>query len=743
MRVFTFSDNEEGIEVEESVLDLFCDSYLYQLHHDSDYSSDEPIYIDHTSDQFDSIYEYMKTKKIVDVNSTNLETIKRLYDDILFYGLPIPDVWLESELVSAFQSFVNFITSQGGFVNVDAEIKSSNNFEMIFSKEISISFQNVHLKSKNLTTLINYLRIFNHFTLNKLELINCFRQDSDFEFLGKLANLNCVHLKILNLSRNTFSIYSMTLLCSLLQASSKTLTELYLDYCFPDADVINKFLLKIIYNTTLEVLSLKGANSVKCLTMCVNNYLIIPLFQHLSIFNIPITSCELDIFRFCEDLCDGFLPLLSILDLTSCPLFYENRHKTIVTVPRESKCTPKLVEYFSKDTCKHITRLILDHTNVPDSFFDLLVTNFYVDNIIEDIYISKAVLSPHSFFCLSEMYMKMSLLKHINLIHVSLDAEGIQYIYNYIHNTPSNNIETINLSNNNLDTSCCNIIFASLIHDECPHLTHLILDDCKISDISISYLNRFKLESSSLSLKVLSLANNGLRDESCIYLNEFLFSGTLQHIQNLNLANNHIRDKGLLNLLGGKNLGNLLFCDQLRSINLENNALSFNSCKHLMEFFSNCECDNNYNTLHINNNRIKDKGCNIISELISLPNIHIQCLYLQENSIGPDGMLYLYNSLLTHSVSILNLQDNEIQSDGGTLLCSLFEKHCFLELTELNISGCSIDEEQMKSLLSIITTETAPQLRSLYVTNNNISDAIISSFIDDMSETIPYLTIYN
>ena len=160
------------------------------------------------------------------------------------------------------------------------------------------------------------------------------------------------------------------------------------------------------------------------------------------------------------------------------------------------------------------------------------------------------------------------------------------------------------------------------------------------------------------------------------------------NLQTLNLENNYIHADG------AKALADCLkHCNSLMTLNLESNNISADGAKALADCLKNC---NSLMTLNLESNNIGADGAKALADGLKHCN-SLQTLNLKLNNIGSDGAKALADSLKhCNSLQTLNLESNNIGADGAKALADGL-KHCN-SLQTLNLGLNNIGADGVKAL---------------------------------------------
>ena len=172
----------------------------------------------------------------------------------------------------------------------------------------------------------------------------------------------------------------------------------------------------------------------------------------------------------------------------------------------------------NEGVCKIFSALSNEHSKIiyldlSDTKMDEKALSYICEKINKNYILEKLILSNNS-FKRAGINIKSLLLKETNLKHLALSYCDINAQFNFIFQglSKNKNLKTIDLSGNNVPMKNSLLKELSYVFGGNKHLENLIMDDCNIDDIGMSFINK-GLENNH-TLKKLSLNSNYLTIKS-------------------------------------------------------------------------------------------------------------------------------------------------------------------------------------------------------------------------------------
>ena len=234
------------------------------------------------------------------------------------------------------------------------------------------------------------------------------------------------------------------------------------------------------------------------------------------------------------------------------------------------------------------------------------------------------------------------------------------------------------------------------------HMKTLLIQDNKLSDGSICMLMNLAAPAFQ-SLKQFSLAANSLGGDSITAISDYLRKNS---IERLILSYNPLKAAGALALRNAITEGTFT---KLTDLQIKNCSLnSSEACVSLFQVLPN-HCAN-LSQLDISENVIDNP--NLIGESLGkliLTHNNLSELYLNETRFGDEGMKGLTNFLSTAEstahINVLSLKENEIHSEGISLLVKCIKSSRLIVDDCLYMDGNGIGLKGCVSIASIVDTK--------------------------------------
>ena len=328
----------------------------------------------------------------------------------------------------------------------------------------------------------------------------------------------------------------------------------------------------------------------------------------------------------------------------------------------------------------------------------------------------------------------------------------IEYLLIKENGIPMENHDPKNFSLlNNRVLNNLNFYMESLINLNYPEIIKLDLSNVGISSLGCMKKLYILFQKYSSTLKILSLANNGINDKFA----KLLFSGLENNrvLEILNLSNNEIGEEGLENseefFSKNKSLHTLSFHHNLlgpngvdflfnyfvsnKNLSLKSIEIGYNGItKEVTEFISKYIKNNeNLITFNIEGNYLCNEGIKKICEAISQKNSQniISYIDLQNNNITNKGCFHI-SKMLSESqfINSISLRNNLLDNDGvSKIISSICSTNS--NLVSIDLSDTKIDEKAMNTISEAINKDVALQKINLSYNNFRLAGKSINNLL--------------
>ena len=239
----------------------------------------------------------------------------------------------------------------------------------------------------------------------------------------------------------------------------------------------------------------------------------LPVFYSLILNCKNLTSLEIvltsDYFNSSNSSLDIFsdtLPIIFIYLRNLSEFYFEN-------ILLSNKKIPDIVSSIKNTSLKKLS-LINCFKSKED--FSLFNDYFFTPNNIEEINLSKHDFNVPTLLSTSLLnFSKSKNLISINFSQCNLNKEDIQYLANYIVESP--NVKYCNISKNNLTTLACSTFAYCL--QKTKSLETLIMNACNLNDESLVFLFNGK---GSQTLKHINISDNNIGDIGLVSIGAFI-----------------------------------------------------------------------------------------------------------------------------------------------------------------------------------------------------------------------------
>ena len=258
-----------------------------------------------------------------------------------------------------------------------------------------------------------------------------------------------------------------------------------------------------IYNILPKLNKLKIITSDAYLSVF---YSLILNCKNLTSLEIVLTSDYFNSSNSSLDIFSDTLPIIFIYLRNLSEFYYEN-------ILLSNKKIPDIVSSIKNTSLKKLS-LINCFKSKED--FSLFNDYFFTPNNIEEINLSKHDFNVPTLLSTSLLnFSKSKNLISINFSQCNLNKEDIQYLANYIVESP--NVKYCNISKNNLTTLACSTFAYCL--QKTKSLETLIMNACDLNDESLVFLFNGK---GSQTLKHINISDNNIGDIGLVSIGAFI-----------------------------------------------------------------------------------------------------------------------------------------------------------------------------------------------------------------------------
>ena len=319
-----------------------------------------------------------------------------------------------------------------------------------------------------------------------------------------------------------------------------------------------------IYNILPKLNKLKIITSDAYLSVF---YSLILNCKNLTSLEIVLTSDYFNSSNSSLDIFSDTLPIIFIYLRNLSEFYYEN-------ILLSNKKIPDIVSSIKNTSLKKLS-LINCFKSKED--FSLFNDYFFTPNNIEEINLSKHDFNIPTLLSTSLLnYSKSKNLVSINFSQCNLNKEDIQYIANYIVESPI--IKYCNISKNNLTTLACSTFAYCL--QKTKSLETLIMNECGLNDESLVFLFNGK---GSQTLKHINISDNNIGDIGLVSIGAFIKNS--KQLEIFELKNCGGGDMGFNSIINTIHLNDN---NKIKVIHFEKNAISnvsYEILKKLNEIF--------------------------------------------------------------------------------------------------------------------------------------------------------------
>ena len=289
--------------------------------------------------------------------------------------------------------------------------------------------------------------------------------------------------------------------------------------------------------------------------------------KNLSSFEIISTSDYSNSGNSSLDIFNDTLPIIFIYLRNLSDFYLEN-------IFLSNKIIPEIISSIKNTSLK---KLSLVNCFKSKEDFSLFNDYFFTPNNIEEINLSKHEYNIPTLLSTSLLnYSKSKNLVSIKFSECNLNKEDIQYIANYIVESPI--IKYCNISKNNLTTLACSTFAYCL--QKTKSLETLIMNECGINDESLVFLFNGK---GSQTLKHINISDNNIGDIGLVSIGAFIKNS--KQLEIFELKNCGGGDMGFSSIVNTIHLNDN---NKIKAIYFEKNeisSISYEMLKKLNEIF--------------------------------------------------------------------------------------------------------------------------------------------------------------
>ena len=390
---------------------------------------------------------------------------------------------------------------------------------------------------------------------------------------------------------------------------------------------------------------------------------------------------------------------------------------------------------------KFLSKLILTQCSIEDEGAIILSQALFNNINISHIDLDENKIGEKGTKAISEKLLGKISLKKLILSHNLINSKGALYISQSLGNAQG--IQYLLLNSNKIGDEGCEYLYEGIKKNN--SLIELNINKNEISNKGIKYISKALLYKENFMF--LSAAENIITD-----IEEELYN-LLSWCKNIILSGNPLIKNGIIKLLQGTENNKLYKNTRFKIIdeneiykfkcfnnNLKEFDLSYNYLMNL-SLIKNILCLKNISKLDLRSNNLGDKNISIISNYIKENSISLKILNIQSNQISSEGCKSLAEMLKNNKyLKIINLAGNSLGFKGIQYLCkSISFNNNKLEELLLNYTKCN--DYCCNDIYNMLINSKSLKILSLIGNNFNNKgiDKILSSL--KLNKTLKSLSI--
>ena len=279
--------------------------------------------------------------------------------------------------------------------------------------------------------------------------------------------------------------------------------------------------------------------------------------------------------------------------------------------------------------------------------------------------------------CNKELYIKISILKHWNVIKASLDC---------LSQTLFQRESSIILI---LNPQIYKAFLKTKIHEISPHIKGIKFYENSLDEEGLILLNAFLKDNKNI--RSIFLEKNNLNEKACHQLIEIVKNTEV--LQSL-----YISKIGITEVMSKKIFNELKFNKTIRKVYFSHNSLDKNSIEAIADVL----CTNvTLSLLDLSSVQLLDEGLAIISEAMK-KNLSIRSLSLSNNNITSIGLINLTECLKNNNtLTSFDISENKINYKGIKFLMKSLKD---TKINKLSLSKCDLNRKVFKFFFDYLKT---------------------------------------